>query len=104
MPNEPEPKDHIVAAIGNAYHWREQMMKEDLTLPQFASRTGVSGSLIRKYLPLINLSPEILKRALAGHLPPSVTMLDLLAAARDLDWSKQAQFLGIDRLDVAKSS
>lgn len=95
MATQPEPKDHIVTAIGNAYHWREQMMKEDLTLPQFASRMGISASLIRKYLPLINLSPEILKRALTGNLPSRVTMQNLLAAARDLDWSKQARFLGL---------
>ncbi|MFI4861879.1 MAG: hypothetical protein ACIAXF_14500 [Phycisphaerales bacterium JB063] len=104
MPAEPEPKDHIEAAIGNAYRWREQMMSEGLTLSQCASRAGLSESLVRKYLPLINLSPAILKGALAGHLPPSVTMQGLLAAARDLDWSKQAQFLGLERVDAIKSS
>lgn len=104
MATEPEPKDHIVTAIGNAYHWREQMMKEGLTLPQFASRMGISASLIRKYQPLINLSPEILKRALMGDLPSRVTMQNLLSAARDLDWSTQAQFLGLERFDAAKSS
>jgi len=109
MSAEPEPKDHIVAAIGNAYRWRELLIQDNLTLTQLANRVGFSESQIRKYLPLINLSPDILKRALTGHLPPRVNMMSLLAAARHLDWQQQTQFLGLDQspsnqLTPAKSS
>jgi hypothetical protein len=104
IPADPKPKDHIVTSIGNAYSWREQMMNENLTLSQLASRQGISESMIRKYLPLINLSPRILNQALVGLLPPRVTLLNLLDAARDLDWSNQAIRLGLDRLEATKSS
>ncbi|MEM8736938.1 MAG: hypothetical protein AAGG38_00470 [Planctomycetota bacterium] len=96
MPAEPEPKNHIVIAIGNAYRWRELLMQDNLTLKQLADRVGFSDSQIRKYLPLINLSPDILRRALTGRLPSTATMMRLLAAAKHLNWDQQAHFLGLD--------
>ncbi len=104
MPANPEPKDHIVLAIGNAYRWRELLTQGNLTMAQLASQIGRSESQIRKYLPLINLAPDILRRALTGHLPPSVTMLNLLAAVRNLDWQHQAHFLGLAHIDSSRHS
>ncbi len=95
MPTEPQPKEHIVTAIGSAYRWREQLIRDGLTVSQLANRLGVSGSNIRKYLPLVYLSSDILKRALTGQLSASVTMKNLLAAARYLDWRHQAHLLGL---------
>ena len=99
MPAEPQPKDHIVQAIGNAYRWRELLSVGNLTQTQLAKDLNVSDSQIRKYLPLIHLGPDILKRALKGTLPPSVTLVNLLKAAQQLDWQKQAVFLGLDRFE-----
>ena len=73
-------------------------------MAQLARQIGRSESQIRKYLPLINLAPDILKRALTGHLPPSVTMLNLLAAVRNLDWQHQAHFLGLAQIDSSRHS
>ena len=98
MPADPKPKDHIVQAIGNAYRWRKSLTEENLTLIQLAKQLGISASQIRKYLPLINLGPALLKKALSGTLPPSLTLTNLLAAAQHLDWQHQAAFLGLDRL------
>jgi hypothetical protein len=95
MPTEPQPKEHIVTAIGSAYRWREQLIRDGLTVSQLANRLGVSKSNIRKYLPLVYLSSDILKRALTGQLSASVTMKNLLAAARHLDWQHQAHLLGL---------
>lgn len=104
MPAEPEPSEHIVTAIGRAYYWREVMTQEGLSMTQLAKRKHISLSQVRKYLPLINLSPSILSHALAGQLPPSTTLMSLLAAAREMDWSHQAKFLGLERLIESKSS
>ena len=100
MPADPQPKDHIVQAIGNAYRWRELLAGGNLTQTQLAKNLNISDSQIRKYLPLIYLGPNILKRALNGTLPPSVTLVNLLKAAQQLDWQRQAAFLGLDRLET----
>ena len=80
------------------------MMKEGMSLPQLAKQQGMALSPFRRYLSLINLSPEILSRALTGELPSNMTLQALIAAASDLDWGNQARFLGLDRLSQQKSS
>jgi len=66
---------------------------EDLSV--FASRNGLSDSWLNRLLVLTRLSPEILKHALRGTLPPGVGLDDLMAAAQRLDWSSQAKQLGL---------
>jgi len=97
MPANPEPKDHIVTAIGHAYHWH-QLLKRDnnLTIQALAKQLNTTASRIHKYLSLINLSPTFLKRALTGHLPPRVTLTNLLQAAEQLDWQAQHIYLNLD--------
>jgi site-specific DNA recombinase len=97
LPSKPEPKDHIVTAIGHAYHWY-QLLKRDnnLTIQALAKQRNTTASRIHKYLSLINLSPAILKRALTGHLPPRVTLTNLLQAAEQLDWQAQHIYLNLD--------
>ncbi|MEM6550519.1 MAG: recombinase family protein [Planctomycetota bacterium] len=102
MPDEPEPKAHIVAAIGRAYHWRDLLTQQNLSLAQFTEQIGSSDNQIRKYLPLINLSPDILKWALTGELPMTTTLTRLLAAARYLDWGQQAHHLGLDHTPTSR--
>ena len=95
-PGTPTPQSHIVAAIGQAYRWRELFMESGVNLPELAKQQSVSASRIRKYLPLVQLSPTILRRALGGELPVRITLTNLLEAAQWLDWGKQAQFLGLE--------
>ena len=95
IPANPEPKNHIVLAIGRAYHWHQLLLKDDLTLAQLAKQEHISVSQVKKILPLINLGPELLRRALTGDLPPSRTLNHLLEAARNLDWQHQLNYLSL---------
>ncbi|MBB6429099.1 recombinase family protein [Algisphaera agarilytica] len=95
-PGTPTPQSHIVSAIGQAYRWRELFMESGVNLPRLAKQQNVSASRIRKYLPLVQLSPTILKQALSGELPVRITLTNLLEAAQTLNWGKQAQFLGLE--------
>lgn len=97
MPANPQPKDHIVDAIGLAYYWQQQIIGSDLSVRQLAAKQHTSESRVHKYLPLLNLGPEILKRSLKGTLPPSITLANLLRAARYHDWQKQRVYLNLDK-------
>lgn len=90
----------MVQAIGRAYRWREQLLGEQLTVKQLAARQGVASSLIHKYLPLTCLGPSVLKMALRGDLPLSVSLERLIQAGSLLDWSEQASLLGLDHAGV----
>ena len=96
MPDEPEPKDHIVIAIGRSYRWRERLMEPGMSINKLAEEEGCCGQFFYKYLRLINLSPDLLKLALTGHLPPRITLIDLLKAADHLDWQAQLDYLNLD--------
>lgn len=96
MPEEPEAKDHIVTAIGRSYRWRERLMEPGMSINQLAEQEGCSRQFFYKYLRLINLGPDLLKLVLAGHLPPRITLIDLLKAANHLDWQAQFKYLNLD--------
>lgn len=98
MPTQPQPRPHLVTAIAQAYRWKQELEQRQLAMNELADQLTISTSLIRKYLPLIYLAPDILRRVLTGQLPPSVTLQNLLDAAQHLDWSRQRRYL---RLDVA---
>ncbi len=85
-------------AIGQAYHWLEQLGDFDDSPSKLAKSLGISNGLIRKHLKLTQLSPRILHMALAGKLPPSITLADLRQTASLLDWQKQAVYLRLDQL------
>jgi hypothetical protein len=95
LPANPEPRGHIVNAIGLAYRWHEALLKSGGTLTELARSEGITEARVRRLLPLTHLGPAILKQALTGELPPSVTLNDLLSAARSLDWQRQACELGL---------
>ncbi|MEO1585267.1 MAG: recombinase family protein [Planctomycetota bacterium] len=95
IPSKPSPKQHIVEAIGLAYRWHDELIGSGEHIKSFAERRKIARTRILKLLPLINLGPEVLRHALTGTLPPRVTLDDLLEAAKDLDWSRQARSLGL---------
>ena len=95
LPAEPVPKEHIVNAIGLAYRWHETLLSARKSVAELARDAGLNHNRIRRLLPLTHLGPEILKRALTGFLPPSLTLNDLLAAAEHVDWGKQWNALGL---------
>ncbi|GAB5496015.1 MAG: hypothetical protein Phyf2KO_10950 [Phycisphaerales bacterium] len=98
LPSRPQPKQHIVEAIGLAYRWNDELVSSGEHIKPFTESRGIARTRIMKLLPLINLGPEILNHALAGTLAPSVTLEDLLEAAKHLDWTHQARSLGLDRV------
>jgi len=85
---------HIVNAIGLGYGRHEELLGAGEKLAQLARVHGVSESRIHTLLPLTHLGPKVLKRTLTGFLPPSLTLNDLLAAARRFDWSHNPAPLG----------
>ena len=96
IPSTPEPKGHIVDAIGLAYSWNDQIIKSTLHIEAFARAQCVSRTRVRKLLPLTQLGPDVLRHALAGTLPSTITLDDLLTASKQLNWDRQAAELGID--------
>ncbi|MEL7472779.1 MAG: hypothetical protein AAGK04_05615 [Planctomycetota bacterium] len=95
IPSVPEPKQHIVNAIGIAYRWHDELIKSGQQIRDFAATNGIGRTRILKLMPLTQLGPDILKAALTGTLPDSVTLDDLRTAAKQLDWERQAKELGI---------
>ena len=85
MPAESKPKEHISTSTGHADDWRRLPAKDQLNLVRLAKQQNISVSQIKKLLPLFNLGPSILRRALTGELPPSLTLKYLLDASKFLD-------------------
>lgn len=97
IPSRPEPKQHIVEAIGLAYRWHAELTSSGEHIKPFTESRGIARSRMMTVLPLINLGPEILRHALTGTLAPSVTLDDLVEASKHLDWTRQASLLGLGR-------
>ncbi len=95
IPSKPEPQQHIVDAIGLAYRWHDELIKSGLKIVEYSKKHGIARSRMIKLLPLTQLSPSVLKQALAGTLSSTITLDDLLRASKQLDWTKQAQELGL---------
>lgn len=93
--SHPEPEKHIVDAIGQAYRWHDDLIKSKMKIEAFADMHCMSRSRVRKLLPLTQLSPDVLRHALTGTLPSTVTLDDLIKASNQLDWTKQATELGL---------
>jgi hypothetical protein len=72
------------------------------SIAELARDEGLDHNRIRKLLALTHLGPSILKRALTGLLPPSLTLNDLLAAAQYLDWAKQWHALDLEERPIGQ--
>ena len=96
LPAHPKPKEHILKIIAQAHSWRKQLKANPkLQIKEIAQQDNASESQIHKNLQLINLSPEILKGILTGTLPNRITHLNLLNAAKHLDWQAQRDYLNL---------
>ncbi len=91
----PMPNAHVVAAIGEAFAWRSELLKTGGTIEALAAQVNQSVSSVKQRLHLTSLSPAALRAALTGTLPARVTVHDLVEAGRRLDWSQQASQLGL---------
>ncbi|MEO0966566.1 MAG: recombinase family protein [Planctomycetota bacterium] len=95
IPSQPEPKPHIVQAIGQAYAWHEELKSSAITVNQLAERESITSPYVHKMLRLTLLGPPVLEAALVGSLPPRTNLDDLLNATGQLDWGLQASQLGL---------
>lgn len=95
IPSTPEPRQHIVDAIGLAYRWHDDLIQCGMQIRAYAKERGIARSRIMQLLPLIHLGPKVLSHALSGTLPSTITLDDLLIAAKQLDWAKQTDELGL---------
>lgn len=97
IPSTHEPQQHNVDAIGLAYRWRDEFLKNRETVSALARRYGVTGPFVHRRLRLIQLSPAVLCNSLNRTLALNTTLEDLTEAAKHLDWDHQAQYLGLDK-------
>ncbi len=86
---KPKANPRLVAAVGQAFALRGLLLQTGETVEQAAPRMGISATWARGLLDLVGLSPGLLKGVLTGTLAPEITLADLRAAARHLDWSLQ---------------
>jgi len=91
----PIPKEHFVRAIGQAFSWLRDLRQSPISLAEYCRRKGLAYTRADEILSLTNLSPKILHAALAGKLQSAIRLDDLLAAAKNLDWAKQQELLGV---------
>ncbi len=91
----PEPSPHIVRAIGQAYALHSEVRRTGKPMEEIARALGMDPARGRQLHVLTHLSPTILRAALTGTLSPQVSLLDLRAAASELDWTLQASRLGM---------
>ena len=95
IPSNPKPQQHIVDAIGQAYRWHNELIGSGTTIRAYAEQHQIARSRMIELLPLTQLGPDALRHALAGTLPSTITLDDLIAASKQLDWDLQVTELGI---------
>jgi hypothetical protein len=104
LPAHPEPREHLVNAIGLASRWHEALLESGGTLVELARSEGITEARIPRLLPLTRLGPVTLERGLVGDLPPSTTLKDFLAAAQRLNWELQVWSGGSCRIPGGNSA
>lgn len=93
LPSDPEPDPRMLEAFRRAYRIRERLLKSGAPASALARELNINSTLLYKTLSLTHLSPQILRHAMYGMLPPRTTMRDLYRAAESLDWRKQESSL-----------
>lgn len=97
LPSNPEPKPHIVNAIGLAYRYQRELAKSGETITSLCNRVKLADRRVRELLSLTLLSPKVLEKALTGTLMPSTTLDNLFEAAKFITWQEQASYLGLQQ-------
>ena len=92
---QPVPRPHIVRAIGQAFAWQRELNESDCTLREVGRESQVCGTRVRALLVLTQLAPRVVRAALTGALPETVTLEDLERVAEHLDWDVQQRTLGL---------
>jgi len=93
---EPVPQPHLVRALGQAFAFHRQLLRNSTTIEAVAKAANVTPARIVFLLQLTRLSPTIIQAVLTGRVPSSVSVLGLQRAAKHLDWSVQQATFGIN--------
>ena len=89
-------KESLVAALAQGLCWHDELATSGEGVRPFVRRTGHSKSRVHALLTLAHLGPAVIRAVLTGRHPATMTLADLIAAARHLDWQRQVQMLRIE--------
>lgn len=80
---------HVLRAIARAWSWRRQLETGTAsTIQDIASAEKVSDRFVGRMMRLAYLSPAVLERLLIEHVPPALSLNDLVAVA-ERPWAEQ---------------
>ncbi len=87
---------HLLENISNSHKWWEELKRGSCkNVNAMAKKYNVEQSFFYKQLRLVYLSPLILDALLAGELPESISIAQLVNVAQEPIWSRQHELLGI---------
>lgn len=89
----PIPREHLVRALGMAFAWHRELLRTGETVESLARRCNLTDARIHELLSLTRLSPMILKAVVTGTASPTLSLRELLQAAKCMGWDKQVQRL-----------
>ncbi len=89
LTGQPVARASIIHAIGLAFSWHREMLRDDTTIETIARRHGFGRTYVHNLLRLTNLRPQTLKAALTGTLPAGWGLRELFETSASLDWSRQ---------------
>ncbi|MBS0189660.1 MAG: recombinase family protein [Planctomycetes bacterium] len=92
---QPLPREHLVRAIGQAFHWLREIIENGKSVRDIARGERLSASRVHNLLHLTRLSPAALKAILTGAVRQTLQLSDVSGIAEQLDWRRQAQMLEI---------
>ena len=89
-PLNPEPQPHLVRLLALGSTWRNELMREGLSISELARRHNVDKSYVTRVIRASFLAPSVVEQILAGSHPASLNARRLLSL-RDLplSWEKQ---------------
>lgn len=95
VPSEQPGQDRLIRTIAKAHAWRDGLLTGRIhSIETIARAEGRTPRSIRMTLPHAFLDPVIIGKALAGHLPASISATDI-ARNLPLAWADQSEMLGV---------
>jgi hypothetical protein len=83
------PAPTLIRAIARARYWADLIIAGEVsTLRELATRSGLDRHSVTQQLKCAALSPDFIKRVLAGRQPPALTVVQMSQDAL-LDWTTQ---------------
>jgi site-specific DNA recombinase len=87
--SERTPIPSLVKAVARARDWYERIVSgEANTIGQLAQKSGLTRRYIRRILPFVKLSPQIIEMILSGNHRADLTLQHLLVGIPS-DWREQ---------------